>query len=102
MASRLKLHEEFCEILGNRNVYFQPPSSVKMQYPAIVYSRKNIETTFASNGVYKQSPSYEAILIDKNPDSGFIEKILLISHCRYERHYAADNLNHDVFTIYNY
>ena len=101
MASRLKLHEKFCEILGNRNVYFQPPSSVKMQYPAIVYSRKDIETAFANNGVYKQAPSYEAILIDRNPDSEFVEKLLLLSHCRYERHYEADNLNHDVFTIYD-
>lgn len=101
MASRLKLHEKFCEILGNRNVYFQPPSSVKMQYPAIVYSRNNIETTFANNGVYKQTPSYEAILIDKNPDSEFVEQILLLPHCRYNRHYEADNLNHDVFTIYD-
>jgi hypothetical protein len=101
MASRLKLHEKFCEILGNRNVYFQPPSSVKMQYPAIVYSRNNIETIFANNGAYKQALSYEAILIDRNPDSEYIEKILLLSHCRYERHYEADNLNHDVFTIYD-
>lgn len=100
MASRLKLHEEFCEILGTKNVYFQPPESVKMQYPAIVYSRKNIDTTFANNGAYRLAPSYEAILIDKNPDSEYVEKILLLPKCRYDRHYKSDNLNHDVFTIY--
>ena len=43
MASRLELQTKFENILGSRNVYFQPPASVQMRYPAIVYSRKNIE-----------------------------------------------------------
>jgi len=33
---RLKLHEILCGILNTRNAYFQPPESVKMNYPAIV------------------------------------------------------------------
>ena len=101
MASRLNLQTKFEELLGSRNVYYQPPASVKMQYPAIVYKRKNIETRFASNVVYMQSPCYEVVLIDKNPDSVFIDKILQIPYCSYDRHYTSDNLNHDVFTIYN-
>ena len=32
MDRRLKLHEELCDILGSRNVYFQPPETVKMKY----------------------------------------------------------------------
>ena len=39
MKTRYELHEFLCEILGSRNVYFQPPESVKMKYPAIVYER---------------------------------------------------------------
>ena len=102
MANRLDLQTAFEDILGSRNVYFQPPASVRMQYPAIVYSRKNIETTFASDGGYIQAPSYEVTLIDKNPDSRFIEEIMTLPYCSFDRHYVADNLNHDVFTIYNY
>ena len=101
MASRLDLQTKFEEILGSRNVYYQPPASVKMQYPAIVYRRKDINTRFANNVVYMHSTSYEIVLIDKNPDSEFIDKILQLPYCRYERHYTSDNLNHDVFTIYN-
>ena len=100
MANRAFLQTEFEHILGSRNVYFQPPASVKMQYPAIVYSRKNIETTFANNGIYKSMTAYEAILIDKKPDSEYIESIMRLPYCSYDRHYEADNLNHDVFTIY--
>ena len=101
MATRLELHEKFCEILGNRNAYFQPPASVQMKYPAIVYKRKDIETRFAGNVVYTNSPSYEVVLIDNNPDSEYVEKILQLPYCSFDRHYTADNLNHDVFTIYN-
>lgn len=101
MASRLELHEELCKILGSRNVYYQPPQSVQMKYPAIVYSRKNIETRFANNAAYIQVPGYEAILIDKNPDSKYVEELLQMTYCRFERSYAADNLNHFVFSIYN-
>ena len=33
MKTRYELHEFLCEILGSRNVYFQPPESVKMKDP---------------------------------------------------------------------
>lgn len=100
MASRLELQSKFEDVLGSRNVYFQPPSSVRMQYPAIVYSRKDIEDRFANDKIYRKLPCYEAILIDKNPDSEFIDKILDLPYCSFDRHYEADNLNHDVFTIF--
>lgn len=100
MASRLELQSKFEDVLGSRNVYFQPPSSVRMQYPAIVYSRKDIEGRFANDEIYRKLPCYEAILIDKNPDSEFIDKILDLPYCSFDRHYEADNLNHDVFTIF--
>lgn len=100
MASRLELHEVLCEILGSRNVYFQPPASVKMQYPAIVYSRSNIENTHADNTVYLQGWCYEIVVIDANPDSEYVEKISKLPFCSFDRHYTSDNLNHDVFTLY--
>lgn len=102
MPSRIDLQNTFEEILGSRNVYFQPPASVKMQYPAIVYSRKNIDSSFANDGLYVYTPCYEVILIDKNPDSEYLEKILYLPYCQFDRHYEADNLNHDVFTIYQH
>ena len=48
MGNRLELHEIFCDILGSRNAYFQPPASVKMNYPAIKYSLSNIENNNAT------------------------------------------------------
>lgn len=100
MDSRPNLQALFEELLGSRNVYFQPPASVKMRYPAIVYSRKNIETRYADNFAYMRLPCYEVILIDPNPDSEYVDKILNIQYSSFDRHYESDNLNHDVFTLY--
>lgn len=100
MASRLELHELLCETLGSRNVYFQPPSSVKMVYPAIVYSRNNIGNRFANDLVYNQSLSYTVTVIDEDPDSEIVEKVSKLPMCRFDRHFTSDNLNHDTFTIY--
>jgi hypothetical protein len=101
MASRLKLHEVLCEILGTRNVYFQPPESVKMTYPAIVYSRSNIKNTFADSSVYTQGRAYEVTVIDRNPDSEIVDKVSKLPKCRFVTHYTSNNLNHDKFTIFD-
>ena len=58
MAERLELHETLCAIInitepdGDRHTYFQPPASVKMKYPAIVYELDDIDTKHANNSIY--------------------------------------------------
>lgn len=100
MASRPNLQKELETLLGSKNVYYQPPASVIMQYDAIVYSRSNIENTYANNNVYKQDDAYEVIAIYEDPDSDLPRKISKLPKCRFVRHYTADNLNHDVFELY--
>ena len=100
MANRLNLQTLFEGLLGSRNVYFDPPESVKMQYDAIRYSRSKIVNTFANDSVYKQDDRYEVIAIYRNPDSDLPRKISRLPKCIHDRHYVADNLHHDVFTLY--
>lgn len=100
MVRRLKLHEVLCEVLGSRNVYFNPPESVKMNYPAIVYSRKTIDNLYADSIVYGQSCAYEITVIDEDPDSEIVGKVSRLPSCRFDRHFVSDNLNHDTFTLY--
>lgn len=97
---RLALHELLCTLIGSRNVYFQPPESVKMKYPAIVYSRNRIANTSADNIVYKRDVSYTITVIDRDPDSEIVERVSRIPLISYDRSYTADNLNHDVFKLY--
>lgn len=100
MNRRLELQSLLESILGSRNVYYQPPASIMMKYPAIVYSRYDIENVYADNWVYNQHVAYSVIVIDKNPDSEYVKKISMLPLCSFDRHYVADNLNHDVFTLY--
>lgn len=100
MANRLDLQALLEDLLGSRNVYYQPPESVKMNYPAIVYALEDIENTFADDGVYLSHKKYLITVIDKNPDNVFVDKVAALPTCRFERHYTSDNLNHYVFIIY--
>lgn len=100
MASRHKLHEELVEALGNNRVYFQPPESVKLKYPCIIYKRATGFERNADDESYLMRIRYTVTLIDPNPDSQIIDKIMRIHYCSFDRHYVADNLNHDVFNVY--
>lgn len=100
MESRLKLQAMLEELLGSRNVYYQPPASIKMKYPAIVYSRNRIDNTHANNQIYTQHFSYTLTVIDEDPDSEIVMKISKLPSCRFDRHFVSENLNHDTFTLY--
>jgi len=100
MPSRLELQTVLENILGSTNVYYQPPETITMKYPAIVYSRDIIENIFANNNVYKTGTAYEIIVIDKDPDSAIVGVVANLPTCRFTRNYTIDNLNHDVFIIH--
>lgn len=95
---RLKLDDYFKTLTPN--VYFQPPSSIKMNYPAIRYRRASIDSTPADNMQYLTNVVYEVTVIDRDPDSEIVEEISKMSGTYHVRHYTAENLNHDVFRTY--
>lgn len=100
MPSRLELHTVLEKVLGSPNVYFQPPMSLEMDYPAIVYGLEDIENTFADDGVYLSQRKYSVTVIDGDPDSEIVGRVAALPSCRYNRHFEADNLNHDVFILH--
>lgn len=100
MAQRLELQAILVAILGSSNVYFQPPPTLKMQYPCIIYKRDRLNTIFADNKPYKNKTRYQVTVVDPNPDSIIHEKVALLPMCSYERFYTADNLNHDVLDLF--
>lgn len=98
--TRVELQRLLEAKIGSRNVYFQPPESKKMSYPAVVYELDSISTNHANNFPYLLFPRYKLMLIDEDPDSELLEPLLRIPTCRLERHYNADGLNHYVMYIY--
>lgn len=101
MDRRLELHEKLCEILGSRNVYFQPPEQVKLEYPCIVYSKPDMFLRYAENYIYTGVDQYSITVIDKDPDSKIHKDILKsFQMCDFDRFYISDNLNHNTLTLY--
>lgn len=97
--TRIEIQRMLESVPGIRGVYYQPPESLKLKYPAIIYTRSRIGNTHADNSIYRQNNSYELIVVGADPDSALIETISRLPYCRYDRHYVSDNLDHDVFTI---
>lgn len=97
---RIELDSRLRAILGSTNIYYQPPESIKMRYPAIVYKRDDIQNTHANNAVYKQSYIYQVTVITYDPDDVLIDKVSKVPTARFIRAFAADGLNHTIFNIY--
>lgn len=97
--TRTELQRTLEGIPGVRGVYYQPPESVKLKYPAIIYSRSSIGNDHADNAVYRQDISYELVVVEHDPDGAVTEAVSRLPMCRHNRHYVSDGLNHDVFTI---
>lgn len=100
MDRRLQLQEALEEILGSKNVYFQPPPNIKLRYPCIIYNRSMEDVKFADDRPYKRKKRYKVTVIDANPDSHIPDEVASLPLCNFDRHYTSDNLNHDVYNLY--
>lgn len=97
---RIQLQCLLEKTIGSKNVYFQPPESIRMKYPCIVYELDNINPIYADNSTYKTWRSYQITLIDRDPDSCLVEKVSYLPRIHFNRFFTSDNLNHYVFTMY--
>lgn len=97
---RLKLHAMLCDILGSRYVYYDPPASITMKYPAIIYEKARVDTRKADNTSYLRNAGYTVTLIRKDDDDDILDRLLDLPFASFDRSYTADNMHHDVLTIY--
>lgn len=89
-----KLHE-FCD-----NVYFQPPESVRLKFPCIIYEKTGAHQTYADDYPYEFDWRYLITVIDADPDSKLPEEVAKLQKCKLDRHFSSDNLYHTTFTLY--
>lgn len=100
MGTRIELQATLKAVLGSNNVYFQPPESIKLQYPCIIYELTDIRAHMADNIKYKHLNKYNVMVIDSNPDSQIPRKVLDLPYSAFNRQYVADNLYHSVIELY--
>jgi len=98
MAPRQQLHQLLESFTPN--VYFQPPTNVKLEYPCIIYKRDFADTKFADDITYDHTIRYAITVIDQDPDSEIPSKVAAMQMSLFNRFYTVDNLNHDVFNVY--
>lgn len=100
MGSRTDLQALFEAIPNVVAVYFQAPGKDEMEYPCIIYERTTIDTEHANNSPYILKQQYRGMVIDSSPGSEITISVAKLSSCSIGRHYVADNLHHDPFTLY--
>lgn len=96
--SRLKLHDLLKAITDN--VYYQPPSEFLMQFPCITYSRDGGLAQHADNELYRNLKRYQVTVIDRDPDTELADTVEQLHYCSFDRAFAADDLNHYVFSLF--
>ena len=100
MDKRLSLQKEL-EKLAGANVYFQPPASVHLAYPCVIYNLAAGDIKRADDSVYSYTNRFELIFIYKKPNMEILEIVMrAIPKCSVSRIYIADNLYHYAFNIY--
>lgn len=98
---RIKFHNKLKEVLGNNNVYYNPPSTTKLQYPCIIYNLNDIRTNKANNNVYLLDHVYQVTLIGTKVTDDTKDKILTeIPYSNFNRSYINNGLYHYVYTIF--
>lgn len=100
LRSRLDLQGFLETLLGSRNVYFQPPATIRMAYPCIVYELDGVNSRHADDLSYLKDARYQVTLIDRDPDSKLFFRLMELPKCSFSSRFASDDLNHFVFTLY--
>lgn len=100
MGTRIELQALLETVLGSSNVYFQPPESIKVRYPAIVYSLRNYNEIPADDKTYLRKRYYRVQFISRNPDNDIAEKLLDLEYCVSAGRFVVDSLYHDNFDLY--
>lgn len=97
--TRQDLHMElltFCP-----NVYYQPPESIKLTYPCIVYSEETPYVEPADNIKYKVNRRWQIMVITKDPENTLGWTIFnSLSHCTIGRIFNSNNLHHVSLSLY--
>lgn len=100
-TSREELQSKLEAFLGSRNVYFDPPESIRMKYPAITYDLYRLNQRFADNKPYRSLPCYMVTIIDRESNLDWVKDMLdTFEYCALDRIYNADNLAHYSFVLY--
>lgn len=82
------------------SVYFQPPESIRISYPCLIYFLGGLYTKHADDKPYSQIPYWDMTYITRDPDDENILKLANLPQCAMGRPYTSENLYHYSYIIY--
>jgi hypothetical protein len=99
MASRIDFDNILKAIPGIDHVYFQPPESMKIEYPCIIYTDSQSDPQFADDEVYLLPHRYVVRLVchPKDFDGPLKDRIAKILKTPMRQTYQKDRLYHCIY-----
>ena len=106
MANELKwedLRDQLYLIHDTENVYYDPPESIRMDFPCFRFELNNLDVKHADNKAYSKKPRWAVTYITRDIEE--IEQVAeeMLEHfkyCNFDTSFRADNLEHAVFNLY--
>lgn len=80
------------------HLYFQPPESVKLEYPCILYRLRTMTNDYADNAPYRTVIGYDVTYITRSPVSEVPAELVKLPGFGFDRYYVSDNLHHYAYT----
>lgn len=96
--SQSELQAVLEEVMGNGNVFFQPPAI--LPDPCIKYERDSSWSASADNLKYLFLKRYQVTVIDRDPDSPTPDRVEALPHCGFATFFVANGLNHWVYNLF--
>ena len=97
---RVNLHHMLEDILGSKNVYYDPPESFKLKYPCIVYYMEGFADIPADNQTYRRMRRYNMTYITTDSEDPVAERLADIRYCTLTRPFVASDLFHFSYTLF--
>lgn len=96
------LREILMEETGISYCYYDPPATIRMYYPCIIFHLSDQDSKYADNMAYLRNLRWDVTVVDPVSTNGeiYVGELTSLPHCRFGRHYVADNLHHYTFSIY--
>lgn len=85
----------------NPQLYFQPPETVKLVYPCIIYKLRTMTSSYADNAPYMTTIGYDITYITRSPTSKVPVELSKEPMFGFDRYYTANNLHHYAYTFTN-
>ncbi len=97
-----RLRKKLLGVTELSKCYYDPPASIRMTYPCIIFNLSSNHVRYADNGTYKSRLRWNVTIVDPVSTNGekYIALMTSLPYCTFDRHYVTDNLHHYTFVIY--